>query len=248
MLIPAADNRQHFSRRERTRYMNSWQSHQGLESPPGRAEARAAGRSNMYVGAILVCEATSAPVKIRNLAAHGALIQGVRLPEAGLAARLVRGSISAEAHVVWRTGNKCGLHFPEPTDVAVWLASRGSPQQQRVDSVVRLVRSGKNSAVAAAYETGPETADLGQATGASHKQSLRQISLLLESLSDDFAEDASMLQAYGDKLQVLDLAVRKLNSLVDQDSSDATPVTRQRPPQSDTPESRSYWSFDRGAT
>jgi hypothetical protein len=104
---------------------------------------RAEGRANVFLGAVLDSGAGSVPVRIRNISAKGALIDGPILPEPGAKVRLVRGMLQASGTLAWEAQGHAGVSFEEPIDVEAWVRRTGHPGQQRVDSLVAVIRRGE---------------------------------------------------------------------------------------------------------
>ena len=71
--------------------------------------ARVEPRTNMFVMAALVTGHTRETVKVRNMSASGALVEGSTLPHPGTQCLLNRGEIALEAEVVWMKFGKAGL-------------------------------------------------------------------------------------------------------------------------------------------
>jgi hypothetical protein len=97
-------------------------------------------RSNVFLGAVLYAGSKSCPVRIRNLSASGALIDGPNLPNDGAKVRLQRGSVCAVGEVAWKRENLAGIRFAEPISVPEWVKPAGHAGQRRVDMVVAAVR------------------------------------------------------------------------------------------------------------
>lgn len=70
-------------------------------------------RSNVLMAAALELSGTSIPVKLRNLSADGALVEGDKLPVEGAELVFKRQELSISARVVWVGGGRCGLAFKE---------------------------------------------------------------------------------------------------------------------------------------
>lgn len=182
-------------------------------APGLRVDGRMDARLNMYVAAILIVDGRASPVKIRNLSKTGALIDASVLPEPGARVRIVRGELHEEAHVVWRSDRCCGLQFGGAVDVRAWLASRDSSHQQRVDEVVRLVRAGKLTApapsdIVLSRPPIPIDAD----TEALHDV-VMEIAATLQQVSEEFADDTSILVTHSKKIQILDTLAARLNAI-----------------------------------
>jgi hypothetical protein len=52
-------------------------------------------------------------VKLRNLSAEGALVEGEKLPVEGSRVTFQRGDIAEKAHVVWVDGKQAGVAFDQ---------------------------------------------------------------------------------------------------------------------------------------
>ena len=102
--------------------------------------ARVEPRTNMFVMAALVTGHTRETVKVRNMSASGALVEGSTLPHPGTPCLLNRGEIALEAEVVWMKFGKAGLRFAQRADVAQWLPS-GRRSQSDVDDAVRQAKA-----------------------------------------------------------------------------------------------------------
>lgn len=171
----------------------------------GRAETR----TNMFVIATMSALTASGPIKIRNLSRHGALIEGAALPGLGEHLKLRRGPVFATGQIVRLHGNKAGVRFDGPINVAHWLPS-GHPGQQRVDDVFHSIKA--DSAVCSDHrDTVPSTA-----RAPADPTQLRQLALELNSLADDLAGDASVVVRHGLKLQMLDVASQMLRRLAEE--------------------------------
>jgi len=169
-------------------------------------DARSAQRESLYLAAALYCDGSPVPVKIRNMSASGALVEGVVLPGVGALVQLIRGALIVHALVAWTAEARCGLKFSGVVDVQQWRAVPTNTEQQRVDEVVRLVKAGvvplpvpplahvgghKNS------EPGPELSG-----------DLRRASELLDDLGAALATDSDVVMRHGAALQNLDIAMQ----------------------------------------
>ncbi len=66
------------------------------------------------MAAALEHSGSSLPVKLRNLSADGALVEGDRLPVEGTEVLFRRQELSLSARVVWEKAGRAGLSFSEP--------------------------------------------------------------------------------------------------------------------------------------
>lgn len=66
------------------------------------------------MAANLELSGASLPVKLRNLSADGALVEGDKLPVEGTEVLFRRQELSLSARVVWEKGGRAGLSFSEP--------------------------------------------------------------------------------------------------------------------------------------
>ncbi len=173
--------------------------------PCRRVETRKA----LFVLATLHARGMAGPVKLRNISAMGALIEGTNLPPSGTGFELVRGGLRIVGEVVWRNGGKAGLRFREPTDTALWLPSGSGGQRQVDDTFQRLkaqapVEPRKDIPAAPRHSSFVSAVDLRRAAAA------------LDDLADTLADDAAALARYGGKLQSLDIAAQLLRRMADE--------------------------------
>lgn len=68
-------------------------------------------RSNVLMSASLELSGTSLPVKLRNLSADGALVEGDRLPVEGASLLFRKGDLSIPGQVAWVKGRQAGVAF-----------------------------------------------------------------------------------------------------------------------------------------
>jgi hypothetical protein len=78
------------------------------------AQNRRQRRSNVLMAAAIELSGMSLPVKLRNLSASGALVEGEHLPIEGSEIVFKRQELSVAARVAWAAGNRAGLSFAEP--------------------------------------------------------------------------------------------------------------------------------------
>ncbi len=93
-------------------------------SPPSddEPEARRSQRFRVLLVATLLTTTGERIVKLRNLSATGAMIEGERLPAPGTDVLLRRGSLELFARLVWSEDKEAGLEFYEPlTQAELWL-------------------------------------------------------------------------------------------------------------------------------
>jgi hypothetical protein len=72
---------------------------------------RKARRSNVLMSASLELSGTSLPVKLRNLSAEGALVEGDKLPVEGASIQFRKGDLSVAGNVAWVNGRQAGVAF-----------------------------------------------------------------------------------------------------------------------------------------
>jgi len=68
-------------------------------------------RSNVLMSASLELSGTSLPVKLRNLSAEGALVEGDKLPVEGASLLFRKGELSVAGTVAWVKGRQAGVSF-----------------------------------------------------------------------------------------------------------------------------------------
>ena len=87
------------------------------ETPAARTS-----RTNLLLSAAIESSGVSAPVRIRNLSEHGALIEGAALPPVGSSLILRRLQLEMRATVIWSDKGRCGVRFEGMIAVAGWRA------------------------------------------------------------------------------------------------------------------------------
>lgn len=75
------------------------------------AQNRRQRRSNVLLTAVLELSGRALEVKLRNLSADGALVEGDMLPVEGAEIRFRRHELAVSGKVVWVRGNRAGLSF-----------------------------------------------------------------------------------------------------------------------------------------
>jgi hypothetical protein len=166
------------------------------------AESRAGRRSNVFLTATLVMADGSAAVRVRNISARGALVDGAKLPPEGATVDLRRGSLIAHGDIAWQTDDQCGVRFDADIDVESWTRRVGHNGQQTVDDMVALVRR-----PAAATDTVSPVP-------AARQDSLAQISADLAEACERLAGRPDLLKAYAEELLELDAIAQRLRNAV----------------------------------
>ena len=173
------------------------------------ADARSAPRSSIYLAATLYCDGSAFPVKIRNISATGAFVEGGSVPPAGSLVQLVRGGLIVHGLVAWSAEGRCGIKLSGSVDVHLWRAVPTNAEQQRVDEVVRLVKAGAVPLpippLAHADEGNEPDDPVTHVSG-----DLRRVSDLLESLGTVLSGDLEVVTRHGTELQNLDIAMQIL--------------------------------------
>jgi hypothetical protein len=72
---------------------------------------RKSRRSNVLMAASLELSGTSLPVKLRNLSADGALVEGDKLPVEGASILFRKGDLSVPGKVAWAKTRHAGISF-----------------------------------------------------------------------------------------------------------------------------------------
>jgi len=162
-------------------------------------ENRSEGRSNVFLTAMLEGGGASAPVRIRNISAGGALVDGRTLPPLGTLVTLSRGRLFAAGRLAWAGEGQAGLNFDEQIDVATWVQRVGHSGQQRVDGVVEALRSGCRV-----------TPDV---RGDDDSDSLSAISGALDQICERLAQTQRMSVEFGEELVRLDSVAQALRRL-----------------------------------
>ena len=78
-----------------------------------QSQNRKTRRSNVLMSASLELSGTSMPVKLRNLSADGALVEGEKLPVEGASLLFRKGDLSMPGTVAWVKGRQAGVSFAQ---------------------------------------------------------------------------------------------------------------------------------------
>ena len=180
-------------------------------NPASLQSADGCGALSTYLAATLYCDGACSAVRIRNIAATGALLEGGPVPSAGTLVQLVRGELIVHGLVAWSTQAQFGLKFSGCVDVQEWLAAPGNRHQQWVDDVVNLVKAG---AVPLPVANLAPSEDDGKGTpGPDLARDLGHASDLVGNLGEVLANDLEVVTRHGDALQILDIAKQIIDAV-----------------------------------
>lgn len=99
-------------------------------------DPRSDPRSNVFLTAVLCAGGAQTNVRIRNLSAHGALLEGPDLPAEGTVVQIRRGSLSVAGDIAWSREQHCGVQFGSIIQVGAWIERAGPIGQQRIDAAI----------------------------------------------------------------------------------------------------------------
>lgn len=167
-----------------------------MESPK---ENRSRGRSNVFLTAALNTGSAAVAVRIRNLSAHGALVEASSLPSVGSQVRLVRGQLEAAGELAWEGAGQAGINFTKTIDVPSWVKRVGHRGQYRVDGVISALRG---------YGTAPP-----EMSRADDLNSVVSVSGALDQVCEELAATPNMSIELGEKLLKLDSVAQALRRL-----------------------------------
>ncbi|HEY7809720.1 MAG TPA: PilZ domain-containing protein [Allosphingosinicella sp.] len=104
-------------------------------------------RTKVLLTAQIIGDRFERAVRIRNMSASGAMLEGTVLPAAGARLILARADLRVEAEVVWSSPGRCGIRFAEAVAVPDWIsgtaaAVRAQGGQARIDALQADIRAG----------------------------------------------------------------------------------------------------------
>lgn len=180
-----------------------------------RAEnARRQPRSSMFLAAVMLVGRDQSPVKVRNMSPDGAMVESTLTASPGTRIKLVRGRLVAEGSIVWTSGNRHGVKFDVEVSVEEWLAGPAKAEQDRVDDIVSLIKTGRLMP----QVDGAEPAINTEARQSNEQSAtdLKAVVNLIQDLEDDLASSPETLMRHEVKLQNLDIAMQMLRAIAQQ--------------------------------
>jgi hypothetical protein len=188
----------------------------GPSDQPGGSGALTvrAPRTNLLLAATIEAGALKAPVRIRNMSASGAMIEGAAFPEIGAPLILRRLEVGIGGTVIWRAAGRCGIRFDGQAVVADWVTGvRRSPEmgQSRVDAVQAAIRAGQSVPTS----IDPRTSTTGPIENLDQRlaEELAYVRRLLDGVGGDLSDDPIILQRHTRMLQSFDVACQILEHL-----------------------------------
>jgi hypothetical protein len=135
-------------------------------------------------------------VRMRNMSASGALLEGAILPEPGSMVVVSRNVHCVAAEVRWVAAGCCGVKFVEVVNVAVWTGAKAPPQ-------------------APSSSQGSPDQDAGLEDAIPHRvgEELAYVQRIIENLGDELSSSPFIVQRYPATLQSFDLANQLLGHL-----------------------------------
>lgn len=192
--------------------------------PPNDADLRRQARSSIFLAALLRTGEEQAPVKVRNISPHGAMIECPVAPPPGTNVQLIRGALIADGTVIWSSRNQCGVQFKSELSVKNWLAAPSKDGQQRVDDIVSAVKAGKLSG--SSLQSGDFIKVNSPRSAEQLVDDLGALARLLRDLESELASSEATLARHGLKLQNLDIAVQMAQAIAQElTSSNGAPST-----------------------
>lgn len=162
-------------------------------------------RVDLLVRVTLHTDGASSVVRLCNISARGALVEGEDLPATGRTVDLQRGATAVQGRIIWRAGNKAGISFSDRTEVEHWFPE--AEPQNSVDKAFQRIarelnRQDKREPVVAPHHRSQITADdMERSAGA------------LEELADALAGEPDLFGRYATQLQALDISAQLLRKL-----------------------------------
>ena len=92
------------------------------------SQNRRSRRSTVLLAATLGTRSGDIAVKLRNLSAEGALVEGDKLPVEGSKVMFQRGDLAEKAHIVWVDGKQAGVAFDQQLQPEQVLRNVPSPR------------------------------------------------------------------------------------------------------------------------
>jgi hypothetical protein len=170
----------------------------------------------MFVAAVLRAGTEQVPVKVRNISSNGAMVDCPLALPPGTNVELVRGSLSAKGKVMWCSESRCGLRFVSDLLIKEWLSPLAKVEQERVNAIVSLVKSGgAQNALAEAQKL----RTFNRSSEAELLEGLSDVIKLLQSLEEDLSSSPQTLSRHGPKLQNLDIAIQMTRAIMHEFSS-----------------------------
>jgi hypothetical protein len=176
-----------------------------------------APRENVMLVATISAGVVSTPVRICNLSAEGAMIDGPALPDVGTALLLKRLDLSTFATVIWKHGGRCGLSLKRRIAVNDWVAGVSATAdsarlgQSRVDHLLSAIRSGTALPVEteAPVPNPVNTRPLEQTIA----DQLTRVKRMLDEVSEELTDDVDVLVRHERAMQSFDIAAMIVEEL-----------------------------------
>ena len=148
---------------------------------------------------------SSKVVRLCNVSAMGALVEGEDLPATGASVDLQRGAVAVQGRIIWTAGNKAGIAFIDRTEVEHWFPD-AEPQSSVDKAFHRIAREMQRQdivqPVAAPHHRSQITAD-----------DMERSAAALEDLADALAGEPELFGRYATQLQALDISAQLLRKL-----------------------------------
>lgn len=94
-------------------------------------------RSNVLLTAMVEVNGRAVDVKLRNLSAEGALIEGEGLPDQGAEIRFRKGDLAVPGNIVWVSNKRAGIQFHAPLSPEALLRHVPTPRPRVIPSFRR---------------------------------------------------------------------------------------------------------------
>ena len=101
------------------------------------SQNRKTRRSNVLMSASLELSGASLAVKLRNLSAEGALVEGGKLPVEGASVLFRKGDLGVPGTIAWVNGRQAGVSFGQKLDPEQLLRHIPAPRARVTPSFRR---------------------------------------------------------------------------------------------------------------
>jgi hypothetical protein len=172
----------------------------------------------MFLAALLCAGAERTNIRVRNMSATGALLEGTLALERGDRVFVLRGNLIADATVVWTSPGRLGVRFATSQRVKDWLAAQGSIDLGRVDEVIEALLSRADPA-----DT-PSKITTQQALQRAESRDLDDVVRLLKGFKDDLTSCNQASNFPKLKIENLELAIAMLESSLNGMAGDISDV------------------------